>query len=123
MPYDPGTINLAEKFGKFTEQWSPKVVGQLNDLHIKIAKVQGEFVWHSHADTDEFFMVHKGQLTIRYRDGEAKLGPGDIHVVPKGVEHLPVAAEECEIIMIEPAGTLNTGDAGGDRTVEAPSWI
>lgn len=123
MSYDPGTINLAEKFGKFTEQWSPKVVGQLNDLHIKIAKVQGEFVWHSHADTDEFFMVHKGQLTIRYRDGEAKLGPGDIHVVPKGVEHLPVATEECEIIMIEPAGTLNTGDAGGERTVEDPSWI
>ena len=123
MPYDPGTINLADKFGKFSEQWSPKVIGQLNDLHIKVAKIQGEFVWHSHDDTDELFMVHKGRLTIRYRDGEATLGPGDIHVVPKGVEHLPVAEEECEIIMIEPAGTLNTGGAGGQRTVEDPPWI
>lgn len=123
MPFDPGTINLAEKFGKFTEHWSPKVIGQVNDLHIKIAKIQGEFVWHSHEDTDELFMVNKGRLTIRYRDGAATLGPGDIHVVPKGVEHQPVAEEECEIIMIEPAGTLNTGDAGGERTVEDPSWI
>lgn len=123
MAYDPGTINLAEKFGKFTEHWSPKVIGQVNDLHIKIAKIKGEFVWHSHDDTDELFMVNRGRLTIRYRDGEASLGPGDIHVVPKGVEHLPVAEEECEIIMIEPAGTLNTGDAGGERTVEDPPWI
>ncbi|WP_282604269.1 cupin domain-containing protein [Pelagibius sp. Alg239-R121] len=123
MPYDPGTINLADKFGKFSERWSPKIIGQLNNLHIKIAKIQGEFTWHSHEDTDELFMVHKGRLTIRYRDGEATLGPGDIHVVPKGVEHLPVAEEECEIIMIEPAGTLNTGDASDERTVEDPPWI
>lgn len=123
MPYDPGTINLAEKFGKFSEHWSPKVIGQINDLHIKIAKIQGEFVWHSHQDTDEFFMVHKGRLTIRFRDGEVILKPGDIHIVPKGVEHLPVASEECEIMMIEPAGTLNTGDANDGRKVENPTWI
>lgn len=123
MTYDPGRINLAEKFGKFSEHWSPRVIGQLNDLHIKIAKIQGEFIWHSHEDTDELFMVHKGRLIIRYRDGEVTLEPGDIHVVPKGVEHLPFASEECEIIMIEPAGTLNTGDAGGARTVSEPPWI
>ncbi len=123
MPYDPGTINLSEKFSKFSEHWSPKVIGQLNDLHIKIAKIQGEFVWHSHNDTDELFMVHKGCLTIRYRDGEANLKPGDIHIVPKGVEHLPVAGDECEIIMIEPAGTLNTGDSSDTRKVEDPPWI
>ncbi len=123
MPYDPGTINLTEKFGKFSEHWSPKVIGQLNELHIKIAKIQGEFVWHSHEDTDELFMVHKGRLTIRYRDGEATLEPGDIHIVPKGVEHLPVAGDECEIIMIEPAGTLNTGNSNDTRKVEDPPWI
>lgn len=123
MTPDSGSINLDEKFAKFSELWSPKVVGRLNDMHIKIAKVQGAFVWHAHADTDEMFMVHKGILTIRYRDHAVTLGPGEIHVVPKGVEHLPVAPEECQIIMIEPAGTLNTGDAGGERTVAEPSWI
>lgn len=122
MPHKPSTINLAEKFSKFSEHWSPRVIGQLNDLHIKIAKIRGEFVWHAHEDTDELFMVNKGRLTIRYRDGEARLEPGDIHIVPKGVEHLPVAETECEIIMIEPAGTLNTGNTDDGRRVEDPPW-
>ena len=123
MPQESDPINLAEKFGKFTELWSPKIVGQLNDLHIKIAKVRGEFVWHQHADTEELFMVNKGILTMNYRDHSVTIRPGEIHVVPRGVEHKPAAEEVCEIIMIEPAGTLNTGDAGGERTVTKVPWI
>ncbi len=116
-------VTLAEKFATFSEHWQPRIVGQVNDLHIKIAKIEGEFVWHSHADTDEFFLVHKGSFVMEYRDRKVALKAGDIHVVPKGVEHRPVAAEECEIVMIEPAGTLNTGDAGGERTVAEPEWV
>ena len=121
----PGSdiVKFPEKFGKVAEHWSPKVVAQLNDLHVKIAKIEGEFVWHSHADTDELFLIHKGALDMHYRDRVVTLTEGDLHIVPKGVEHKPVAAQECEIIMIEPAGTLNTGDAGGARTVEEPPWI
>ena len=94
----------------------PKIIAQLNDLHIKAVKLQGEFVWHSHPETDELFFVHKGALTIRLRDRDVVLQPGEMFVVPKGVEHMPVANEECEMLLIEPAGTPNTGDAGGDRT-------
>ena len=121
----PGSdiVKFPEKFGRFTEHWSPKVVAQLNDLHVKIAKIEGEFVWHSHAETDELFWVHKGSFDMHYRDRVVTLTAGDLHIVPKGVEHKPVAATECEIVMIEPAGTKNTGDAGGDRTVEDPPWI
>jgi mannose-6-phosphate isomerase-like protein (cupin superfamily) len=115
-------VNLVDKFGRFSEQWSPKILARLNDYHIKAAKLQGEFVWHKHDETDELFLVTKGSLTIRFRDGEVTLGPGELVVVPKGVEHLPVAERECEILLIEPAGTRNTGDAGGARTVE-PEWI
>jgi mannose-6-phosphate isomerase-like protein (cupin superfamily) len=93
------------------------------DLHIKSAKVQGEFVWHRHEHTDELFLVHKGTLTIRYRDRDVVLRAGEMHVVPKGVEHKPVADEECQILLIEPAGTLNTGDAGGDLTASQEPWI
>ena len=123
MPEASETINLAEKFAKFTECWQPKIVGQLNDLHIKIAKVEGEFVWHKHDDTDELFMVNKGVLTMNYRDRAVTVRPGEIHVVPRGVEHKPAAEEVCEIVMIEPAGTMNTGDAGGERTVTDVPWI
>ena len=121
----PGSeiVRFPEKFGKVAEHWSPKVVAQLNDLHVKIAKIEGEFVWHSHPETDELFLIHKGSLDMHYRDRVVTLAEGDLHIVPKGVEHKPVAARECEIIMIEPAGTLNTGDAGGELTVEEPPWI
>jgi mannose-6-phosphate isomerase-like protein (cupin superfamily) len=121
----PGSeiVRFPEKFGKVAEHWSPKIVAQMNDLHVKIAKIEGEFVWHSHADTDELFWVHKGRFDMHYRDRVVTLTEGDLHIVPKGVEHRPVAAEECEIIMIEPAGTVNTGDAGGNLTVEEPPWI
>jgi mannose-6-phosphate isomerase-like protein (cupin superfamily) len=117
MSTQPKTVNLKEKFSLFQDRWSPRIVAQINDYQVKIAKVAGEFVWHSHPETDELFLVHKGELTIELRDGVVKLGPGELFVVPKGIEHRPVASTECEIVMFEPAGTLNTGDAGGERTV------
>jgi mannose-6-phosphate isomerase-like protein (cupin superfamily) len=123
MPYDPGAINLDRKFEKFSKHWSPHIIAQLNDLHIKSPKVQGEFVWHRHDGTDELFLVHKGTLTIKYRDRDVVLRAGEMHVVPRGVEHKPVAEEECQILLIEPAGTLNTGDAGGDLTASHEPWI
>jgi mannose-6-phosphate isomerase-like protein (cupin superfamily) len=98
-------------------------VAQLNDLHIKAAKVRGAFVWHRHEDTDELFFVHKGTLTIKYRDRDVVLRAGEMHVVPRGVEHQPVADQECQILLIEPAGTLNTGNAGGDLTASEEPWI
>ena len=123
MPYEPGAINLDDKFAKFTKHWSPHIIAQLNDLHIKSVKVQGAFTWHKHDDTDELFFVHKGTLTIEYRDREVTLKAGELHVVPRGVEHKPVADEECEILLIEPAGTVNTGDAGGALTASDEPWI
>ncbi len=117
-------VRLAEKFGMFTEQWSPKIVGQVNDMHVKLAKLQGEFVWHAHEHEDEMFLVVKGELVIHLRDQDAVvLGPGDFVVIPRGVEHFPVAEEEAEILMIEPASTLNTGTAGGERTLKDLDWI
>jgi mannose-6-phosphate isomerase-like protein (cupin superfamily) len=115
-------VNLEDKFARISEPWSPRILARLNDYHVKAVKLEGEFVWHKHDETDELFLVTKGALVIRFRDRDVTLGPGDLLVVPKGVEHLPVAEEACEVLLIEPAGTLNTGDAGGDRTVE-PEWI
>lgn len=117
------TINPKEKLGKFSEQWSPRIVAQLNDYHVKIAKIQGDFVWHSHPETDELFLVVDGEMCIDFRDGSLTLKEGEMCVVPRGVEHKPYAVEECSILLLEPAGTLNTGDAGGERTVDAPQWI
>ena len=116
-------INLQEKFAKFADHWSPKIIGQLNDLHIKAVKLKGEFVWHSHEDTDELFFVTKGSLAIKLRDQGVTVNAGEFFVVPKGVEHNPVAEEECEILLIEPAGTVNTGDAGGELTATSEPWI
>src|ERR1041384_4877899 len=104
------TINLAQKLAQFSDHWAPRTVAQLNDYDIMVVKVQGEFVWHAHADTDDFFLVLKGQLTIRLRDREVTLGPGELFVVPRGVEHQPFAAEEVHLLLIEPTGTPNTGD-------------
>ena len=103
-------INLKEKLATFSEHWQPRVVGEFNDHDLLVAKVKGEFVWHSHADTDDFFLVLEGRITIKLRDGDVTLGPGEIFVVPKGVEHCPVAEEEAHILLIESRGTLNTGD-------------
>lgn len=103
-------VNLAEKLSQFTEHWSPKIVGGFNGHDLMVVKAKGEFVWHSHPDTDDFFLVLKGRLRIEMRDVSVTLGPGELFVVPKGVEHRPVAEEETEILIIEPAGTPNTGD-------------
>jgi mannose-6-phosphate isomerase-like protein (cupin superfamily) len=105
-----GAINLSEKFSKFSEYWSPKIIGQYNGNDLLLAKLKGEFVWHSHPDTDDFFHVLKGTLVIKLRDRDVKLEAGEIFVVPKGVEHCPVAEEECHVLVIEPQGTPNTGD-------------
>jgi mannose-6-phosphate isomerase-like protein (cupin superfamily) len=104
-------INLAQKLAQFSEYWAPRTVAQLNDYDVMVVKVQGEFVWHSHADTDDFFLVLKGRLTIRLRDREVVLHPGELFVVPRGVEHQPFAEEETHLLLIEPSGTPNTGDA------------
>jgi len=110
-------VNLAEKFSLFNEHWQPKIVGQLNGQQIKLAKLKGEFVWHSHENEDEFFMVIKGHLTIKLKNETIELDEGEFYIVPKGVEHLPIADEEAHIMMFEPKDTLNTGDVSSNRTV------
>ncbi len=104
------SVNLGEKLSTFTSHWSPKIVAGYNGNDVMVVKVKGEFNWHSHPDTDDFFLVLKGKLMIRLRDGDVTLGPGELYVVPKGVEHCPVAEEECHLMLIEPRGTPNTGD-------------
>ncbi len=116
-------INFEEKLLKFSEHWSPKIIAQLNDYHLKLAKVHGEFVWHDHPETDEVFIVVKGQLEILFRDGNVLLKEGEMFVVLKGVEHKPVAENECHILLIEPAGTVNTGDVKDDLTAPNNIWI
>lgn len=110
-------INLAEKLGRFDDLWSPKIVADLNDSHVKLAKVQGEFVWHQHAEEDELFIVLRGELAIELRDGVVTLGPGELVVIPKGVEHRPVAREEVHLMLIEPKAIRHTGDVVSDLTV------
>jgi mannose-6-phosphate isomerase-like protein (cupin superfamily) len=107
----PDAVNLARKLSLFEEHWSPKVVAAFNGHDVMVVEVKGEFVWHAHPETDDLFLVLKGRLVIQLRDGEVRLGPGDLHVVPRGVEHRPVAEEEAHILLIEPRGTPNTGDA------------
>jgi mannose-6-phosphate isomerase-like protein (cupin superfamily) len=117
------TINFKDKFSLFAEHWSPKIIAQMNDYQFKIAKIQGSFVWHNHSETDETFIVIDGRMRIEFRDRHANLETGEMIVVPKGVEHKPVAEDECCILMIEPIGTVNTGDAGGERTIAGVEWI
>lgn len=116
-------INLAEKFAKFSQHWSPRVIAEMNDYQFKLAKFQGEFVWHDHADTDEVFMVIEGSMGIEFRDHTVTLNQGEIYVVPKGVEHKPFADNECHVLLIEPRGVVNTGDAGGEMTAENDIWV
>ena len=113
-------VNLAEAFGSFGERWSPRIAAELNGQHVKLAKLEGPFVWHRHDDADELFLVVHGRLVIELRDGAVTLEPGEFVVIPCGVEHRPVANGEVQVLLFEPAGTLNTGDAGGERTVPAP---
>jgi len=116
VAHDP--VDIAEKLSLFSEYWSPKTVARLNDYEIKVVKVQGEFTWHFHHDTDELFLVTKGQLTIQLRDGNVTLGPGQLFVVPRGVEHCPITDGEVHAMLIEPIGVVNTGDAGGSLTAD-----
>ncbi|MFE2289891.1 cupin domain-containing protein [Streptomyces sp. NPDC059452] len=118
----PVPVNLSDKLAQFSELWSQKKVAELNDYEVKLAKLKGEFVWHSHESTDELFLVLSGRLTIQLRDGDVVLEPGELFVVPRGVEHCPVAAEETAILLFEPAGTMNTGDAGGPMTKAAEDF-
>lgn len=115
-------VNLADAFARFDDHWHPRIAAELNDAYLKLVKVQGEFVWHHHAAEDDLFLVVKGTLVVKLRDGEVRLGPGELAVVPRGVEHLPVAAAEVHLLLLEPKTTVNTGSASGDRT--APDeWI
>lgn len=116
-------INIHEKFATFREHWTPKIVGEVNDDHVKVARMKGAFVWHAHADADELFLVVEGCLTMRFRDRSVEVQPGELMIVPRGVEHLPVAREETLVLLFEPKGTLNTGDAGGNQTVKNPERI
>ena len=116
-------INLVEKIGLLGEQWNPRVVAELNDYQFKVVRIEGDFIWHNHPETDEAFLVLEGELRIDFRDGAVLLGPGELYVVPKGVEHKPFAAGEVKMMLIEPRGVLNTGHAGGERTAENDRWI
>ena len=117
------SINFNEKLSKFSEHWAPKIIAQMNDYHFKVVKFQGEFVWHSHDDTDEVFIVLDGEMSIAFRDGSVELKAGEMFVVPKGAEHRPLAEKECKALLVEPAGTINTGDTGGEMTAEDEVWI
>lgn len=116
-------INLADKLSLFTAHWSPKIIAELNGQHVKLVKLRGEFVWHHHDNEDELFLVVRGRFRMEFRDRVVELREGELLVVPRGVEHRPVADEEVSVLLFEPAATVNTGSAGGDRTVARPDWI
>lgn len=121
MNYQP--INFQDKLARFSGHWSPKIIAQMNDYQFKIVKIQGEFIWHDHPETDEVFILLKGQLQIQFRDGNVMLKEGEMFVVPKGLEHRPVAEQECHVLLVEPAGTVNTGDIVNERTASNDVWI
>ncbi len=114
-------VNLSQKLAAFREHFCPKIVARINDYDVQVVKLKGEFVWHKHENTDDFFLVLSGRLTIQLRDRDVELGPGELFVVPRGVEHCPRADEEAHVLLIEPAGTVNTGDAGGPLTARKES--
>jgi mannose-6-phosphate isomerase-like protein (cupin superfamily) len=117
-------VNLADKFSQFTEAWSPKIVGVVNDMQVKVVKLRGEFVWHHHDAEDELFLVVAGRLRMRLRDGEREVGPGEFIVVPRGTEHCPLTlTDEVHVVLLEPRGTLNTGHVTNERTVADPARI
>ncbi len=116
-------INFRDKFAKFSDHFAPRIIAQMNNYHFKLVKAEGEFVWHSHAETDEVFMILNGRLTIEFRDGRVNLEAGEMFVIPKGVEHKPFAEQECHVLLIEPAGTINTGDTGAELTADDNLWI
>ena len=117
------SINLREKFALFDDQWQPKVVAEMNDYQFKVVKLQGDFIWHSHKDTDETFIVVEGDLRIDFRDGAVDISSGEMFVVPRGVEHKPYAKREVKLLLIEPRGVLNTGEERGERTARNDVWV
>ncbi|WP_419778964.1 cupin domain-containing protein [Maridesulfovibrio sp.] len=117
------SINFAEKLALFSEHWSPRVIAEMNDYQFKLVKFRGEFVWHDHADTDEVFIVLTGEMKIQFRDGEVVLGGGEMFVVEKGVEHKPFAEEECQVLLVEPRGVVNTGEVDSGLKAENDNWI
>ena len=117
------TINLKDKFAKFSDHWSPKVIAELNDYQFKLVKIQGEFVWHNHPDTDEVFIVIEGSMNIEFENETVQLNEGEMLVVPKGVEHKPYADSECKVMLVEPRGVVNTGDADSELTADNDVWI
>ncbi|MGC1107156.1 MAG: cupin domain-containing protein [Candidatus Acidiferrales bacterium] len=110
-------VNLEEKFRLFDDAWHPRIAGELNDSYVKVVKLRGEFMWHHHENEDEMFLVVKGALRMRFRDRDVEVRPGEFIIVPRGVEHMPVADEECQVVLVEPKTTLNTGNAHNERTV------
>ena len=116
-------INLAEKFSKLSERWPPRIIAQMNDYHFKLVKFQGEFVWHDHKDTDEVFIVLEGEMVVHFRSRDVSVKKGELFVIPKGVEHKTSARAECHAMLVEAAGTVNTGGAGGEKTADADVWI
>ena len=116
-------VNLSEKLGLFSDLWSPKIVGELNGQHVKLAKLKGEFVWHHHENEDELFLVLRGSLTIHLSDRVVKLSEGEFFIVPKGVEHKPVAEDEAHVLLLEPVSTLNTGNVRNERTIDSPDSL
>ncbi len=116
-------VNFNEKLSNFSEHWSPRIIARMNDYHFKLVKFQGEFVWHRHENTDEVFIVLEGEMSIAFRDGSVRLKAGEMFVVPKGAEHRPFAEKECRAMLVEPAGTINTGNTGGEMTAEDGVWI
>jgi mannose-6-phosphate isomerase-like protein (cupin superfamily) len=120
---DKRAINLREKLALFGDHWKPRVIGELNDYQLKLVKLQGEFVWHRHDHTDELFLVWEGRMRIDFRDGSVDLAAGELFIVPKGVEHKPFAESECSVLLMEPRGVVNTGEAGGDLTAANDVWI
>ena len=119
----PNAINLSDKLAKFDDHWSPKIIARMNEYHFKLVKIKGSFVWHKHDETDEVFMVIDGEMRIAFRQGDVTLKAGELLVIPRGVEHKPIAEEECHILMVELAGTVNTGEAGGEMTIKDTVWI
>ncbi|ELR72922.1 DSBH domain containing protein [Fulvivirga imtechensis AK7] len=116
-------VNLKEKLTLFSAHWTPKIIGELNGQYVKLAKLQGEMVWHDHANEDELFLVIKGSITLHFRDGKIDLNEGEMYIVPKGVEHLPEAKEECHVLLFEPKSTAHTGDVESALTVKDLEWI
>ncbi len=121
MEYLP--INLSEKLNKFQDQWAPKVIAQLNNYQLKLVKIENDFVWHDHPDTDEMFMVIQGDMRIDFEDGSVHLKKGELYIIPKGKRHKPFAENECHILIIEPENVVNTGETGGNKTAENDIWI